>query len=348
MHKLSLDKIGSLLAAVARDRILYLPVAREGQAEFELWTPETVPCLNRLNTARSIKDFFLPQTENIADFKREGKTVSITPSHEKPGPFAVFGARGCDVQGLHVLDKVFLSEPVDTFYRDQRENGVILSMACGEPEETCFCGAFGIDAAEPQGDVVTRVAGDCLYWEVKTPAGEALTEAVKDVLNEAGSADEARAEERKKAARAAMKELPLAGLSLEGWAGGSLMEKFESPLWAKLSQACVGCGTCTYVCPTCQCYDIQDFDTGHGIRRFRCWDSCMYSDFTLMAHGNPRKSQLERFRQRFMHKLVYFPANNEGMYSCVGCGRCVAKCPISMNIVKVIKALGALRRDANV
>ena len=41
-----------------------------------------------------------------------------------------------------------------------------------------------------------------------------------------------------------------------------------------------------------------------------------------------------------MHKLVYYPANNEGLYSCVGCGRCLVKCPISMNIVKVIKTLG--------
>ena len=65
----------------------------------------------------------------------------------------------------------------------------------------------------------------------------------------------------------------------------------------------------------------------------------MYSDFTMMAHGNNRTSQMQRFRQRFMHKLVYFPANNDGAYSCVGCGRCVAKCPISMNIVKVAKTL---------
>ena len=64
----------------------------------------------------------------------------------------------------------------------------------------------------------------------------------------------------------------------------------------------------------------------------------MYSDFTMMAHGNNRTSQLQRFRQRFMHKLVYFPANNDGMFSCVGCGRCVDKCPASANIIKVIKA----------
>ena len=117
-------------------------------------------------------------------------------------------------------------------------------------------------------------------------------------------------------------------------------ELFDSPQWAELSRACIGCGTCTFVCPTCQCYDIRDFNTNDGVQRYRCWDSCMYSDFTRMAHGNPRKTQVERFRQRFMHKLVYFPANNDGVYSCVGCGRCVAKCPISMNIVKVIKALG--------
>ena len=85
------------------------------------------------------------------------------------------------------------------------------------------------------------------------------------------------------------------------------MELFNSDKWAGLSEACLGCGTCTFVCPTCQCYDIRDFDTGHGVQRFRCWDSCMYSDFTKMAGGQPRPTQLERFRQRFMHKLVYYP-----------------------------------------
>ena len=125
---------------------------------------------------------------------------------------------------------------------------------------------------------------------------------------------------------------------LEGWDGNATEKRFDSPLWEELYKPCLACGTCTFVCPTCQCYDIKDYDTGHGVKRFRCWDSCMYSDFTMMAHGNNRTSQMQRFRQRFMHKLVYFPANNNGMYSCVGCGRCVEKCPSALNIVKVIKA----------
>ena len=90
---------------------------------------------------------------------------------------------------------------------------------------------------------------------------------------------------------------------------------------------------------------INEWSTDSGVKRFRCWDSCMYSNFTLMAHGNSRNSQKERFRQRFMHKLVYYPDNNDGMFSCVGCGRCLAKCPISMNIVKVMKTLGGKEND---
>ena len=119
-----------------------------------------------------------------------------------------------------------------------------------------------------------------------------------------------------------------------------LLMVFDRPEWAELSKACLGCGTCTFVCPTCQCFDVRDFSTNQGVKRFRCWDSCMYSEFTKMAAENPRKNQMQRYRQRFMHKLCYFPSNNNGEYSCVGCGRCVKKCPQSLNIVKVIKKLG--------
>ena len=151
-------------------------------------------------------------------------------------------------------------------------------------------------------------------------------------------ADETKVEEEKKAIRGIIELLPYTHLSLEGWAQEEYMDRFNSPVWEKLYKPCLACGTCTFVCPTCQCYDIKDYDTGHGVKRYRCWDSCMYSDFTMMAHGNNRTSQMQRFRQRFMHKLVYYPLNNDGMFSCVGCGRCVEKCPESLNIVKVIKA----------
>ena len=197
---------------------------------------------------------------------------------------------------------------------------------------------FGIDCAEPVADVATWMVSDQLYWKPLTEKGEALTKTVESVLEAADDADEKKVEEEQSAIRGIVEKLPYSNLSLEGWNGDVLTEKFDSALWEELYKPCLACGTCTFVCPTCQCYDIKDYDTGHGVQRYRCWDSCMYSDFTMMAHGNNRTSQMQRFRQRFMHKLVYFPANNDGMYSCVGCGRCVEKCPAALNIVKVIKA----------
>jgi ferredoxin len=341
-----MDKLSELFQKMASDQTLYLPLVSGGQVNFGPWSPEAPVRLNRLKTVKSAKDFFFPQTENIASFKRQDKNISIEDHRDAIEPFVVFWARGCDAPSLDVLDRVFLCDPVDTFYKARRENGVIISTACDAPDDTCFCSIFGIDASAPQGDVVTWVIDGTLYWEAKTPKGEALTNTVKDVLSQADALDESAVAKRKETIKAQIAQLPLVSLSLEGFNGDALLEKFDSPIWGNFSQACVGCGTCTFVCPTCQCYDIQDFNTGRGVQRFRCWDSCMYSDFTLMAHGNPRTSQLERFRQRFMHKLVYFPANNDGMYSCVGCGRCVEKCPFSLNIAKVIRAFGGENKCA--
>ena len=244
--------------------------------------------------------------------------------------------RACDARSFDILDRVYLVDPVDTYYKNRREHGVVVTLACRHPEETCFCATFGIDAANPAGDVTVVEVEDGYTFRANTAKGEAFIADNAALFTETD--DKATLAEQEKT-RALLKKLPLAGLTTEGVGGGLTKELFDRPEWATLSESCLGCGTCTFVCPTCQCYDIRDFDTGHGIKRFRSWDSCMYSDFTKMAHGNPRVSQLERFRQRFMHKLVYYPENNEGIFGCVGCGRCLAKCPISMNIVKVMKTL---------
>lgn len=291
--------------------------------------------IDTLKTVKSPKDVFFPQSETLYTCKREGKKLSITPRELQEQNFVVFGMKACDVRGLDVLDKVFLADPVDSFYKARREKGTIVAISCNEPEESCFCNVFGIDAADPKADVQIHMIDGELYWNALTDKGSALTELVKSLL---ADAEEAKVQEKKQEIHNIIEKLPYSNLSLEGWNGDVLLDKFNSPIWEELYKPCLACGTCTFVCPTCQCYDIKDYNTGSGIQRYRCWDSCMYSDFTMMAHGNNRTSQMQRFRQRFMHKLVYFPANNDGMYSCVGCGRCVDKCPASLNIVKVIKA----------
>ena len=289
-----------------------------------------------LNTARSAKDFFFPQTENLMEFKMEGKKIDVIDTREECEDFVIFGVRACDAASFDILDRVYLVDPVDSYYKNRREHGTVVTLACNRPAETCFCGTFGIDAGNPLGDVTAWKVEDGYVLRANTEKGEALLACVADLLTDT---DDAAVKKEQEKLRAIMAKLPLANLTTDGVGEGLTKELFDRPEWAALSESCIGCGTCTFVCPTCQCYDIRDFDTGHGIQRFRCWDSCMYSDFTKMAHGNPRVSQLERFRPRFMHKLVYFPDTNDGIFGCVGCGRCLASCPISMNIVKVMKTL---------
>ena len=335
MKKIAKENLSALFQMIATDNALYVPVNNGNQVNFANWTEDAQVNLDALKTVKSPKDAFFPQSENLYTCYKDGKKITIEPEELVNQNFVVFGMKACDVKGVEVLDKVFLADPVDTFYAARRAHGTIVAMACHEPEETCFCKVFGIDCANPVADVATWMVEGELYWKALTEKGEALTAAVASLLTDA---DEAKVEEEKKAIHAIVEKLPYSNLSLEGWNGDALTEKFDSPVWEELYKPCLACGTCTFVCPTCQCYDIKDYDTGHGVKRYRCWDSCMYSDFTMMAHGNNRTSQMQRFRQRFMHKLVYFPANNDGMYSCVGCGRCVEKCPSSLNIVKVIKA----------
>ncbi len=331
---MKLSELPILFEAISKTNKLYIPTDTKGGARF-LPYENGMKMTKELNTVRSPKDLFFPQTENLMDFKLEGKKIEVIDTREECEDFVIFGVRACDVKSFEVLDRVFLSEPIDTYYKNRREHGVIVSLACNRPEETCFCETFDIDCANPVGDIASYICRDEMYFEPLTDKGSEL------LLNLSflSEGSEAPVYECKRNIYEIKSKLPLSTLSAEKF-GKNMMEYFNSDKWDELSEACLGCGTCTFVCPTCQCYDIKDFDTGNGIKRFRCWDSCMYSDFTKMAHGNPRVSQKERFRQRFMHKLVYYPMNNDGLFSCVGCGRCLSKCPISMNIVKVMKKLG--------
>ncbi len=337
MYKIAKENLSALFQLIAEKQELYLPVKTAGQTNFGAWSKDAEVDLDTLKTVKSAKDAFFPQSEGLYTVKKEGKKMSIKPETLKEQDFVVFGMKACDVKGMEVLDNVFLADPIDTFYAARRDHGTIVAMACHEPEETCFCKVFGVDAASPASDVAVWTVGEDLCWKALTEKGEALTEAVKELLTEDEAMDGAVEAEKEKIHKI-VEKLPYMNLSLEGWNGDALSEKFDSPVWEELYKPCLACGTCTFVCPTCQCYDIKDYTAGNSVSRYRCWDSCMYSDFTMMAHGNNRTSQMQRFRQRFMHKLVYYPANNDGMYSCVGCGRCVEKCPQALNIVKVVKA----------
>lgn len=333
-------ELAAALSGIAEKMPLYLPVEKTaGVTAYKRYAEGDVYS-DAIRGARSPKELFFPQTEDLVKFKTEGKKIEIIDPRTPGEDFAVFGVHGCDLQALKVLDRVFLSDPADSYYADRRKHGILVTMSCAKPTETCFCGSFGVDPSSPDGDVRCTATSDGYLWETLTEKGESLLSGIP-ALSPAGEDAEKEGKEAKEKIRARMQRLPLASLSTAPFGKGKTETYFDDPCWETLSRSCIGCGSCTFVCPTCQCYDIRDFETGSGVVRYRCWDSCMYSDFTLMSAGQPRHTQKERFRQRFMHKLVYFPDNNDGMFSCVGCGRCLQKCPQALHIVKVMKALAA-------
>ncbi len=343
MKKISKDKLPQLWDRLAQQATLYLPVEEDGVVNFAPWKEGAAVNLDVINTVVPPKQMVLPQSENYLHFRVDGGKLDLEPV-DVDGPYVIFGARPCDVAAIAIIDKLFLDEPCDTLYKERREKGTIISLGCNEPEETCFCTAFELEPAfSPDADVSAWDMGEYLLWKAQGEKGEALTKKMEDLLEDAG----ADAEKAVESLRNNVASKEAAATKEYGWnAQGvkdALEDKFDSEIWDKLYRRCLGCGVCTYICPTCHCFDVQDFSRGQEGLRFRCWDSCMFGDFTLMAHGeNPRPTQKERVRQRFMHKLLYYPSNFD-VYACVGCGRCVRKCPVSIDITQVIKEVGGVK-----
>ncbi len=291
--------------------------------------------LDYTNTKLASKEILFPQTEVLFTVKKkDGKTVI-----EKPEPiekdWVVFGVRPCDAKGLENSFKVFASGAhKDRAYLEKREKSMVIGYACESPMSTCFCTSVGGSPSGREGmDMLFTDIGDKYLVEIMTPRGESLMEQA-DGAKQPSKEDIAAAQQIWDSAENSIKEV----LDLEGLEE-KLDKMFDDPIWDELSQKCISCGTCAYLCPTCLCFDILDEETPEGIKRIRTWDTCQFPIFTLHASGhNPRPSGKERVRQRVMHKFCYF-IHEHGHTSCVGCGRCIRECPVGQDIREVLVKL---------
>jgi ferredoxin len=154
-----------------------------------------------------------------------------------------------------------------------------------------------------------------------------------DFFSEPRAADISAAEGAKKKAREKTAAMSFDGLKEK------LDRGFDSPLWESISRVCLGCGLCTYQCPTCHCFDITDEKDGQDGTRIRAWDSCQYALFTHHASGhNPRPEKVQRMRQRILHKFQFTVDNFDEVF-CVGCGRCVQNCPVNLDVREALRTL---------
>ncbi|HHV16111.1 MAG TPA: 4Fe-4S ferredoxin [Gelria sp.] len=328
MQILSKSKLEEALNQLGKNAELFVPLARGEESGFYPWSSYQAGSdrlmLDALNVLLPPKSVVFPQTERMYSFTSTGPAVEIKETFESPQPRIIFGLRACDAAAIACFDDVFLTMGfIDSFYQARRDNTTIVAHACYEPGANCFCEAMGVDPTEPvNADVIIRDAGEVYIWESKSSKGEKLTAALGSLL------------ENKEAAAPGLKPFQQQA-NYEGVAE-KLKGMFEDPIWEQLAATCQTCGICTYVCPSCYCFDIQVKSWGEEGYRFRCYDSCMYSEYTQMAGGhNPRGNERERFRNRFLHKLQFF-SERYGKPLCTGCGRCIVACPAGINIVEII------------
>lgn len=311
------QKYGIIAPQRINDRVEYLPLDKD-------------PAIDIFPPTNSIKQFFFPRSEVVVTFKRKGKRLeSVAAKDEKE--LLLFGVRPCDATSLNLLDAVFTQEYKDSQYLERRKASTIICIACNHPRPDCFCASVGGSPfGKSECDVLAVEIDDGFLFEATSESGSSLIETLGG--REATEDEIKKSEKLKRKAKSELKnQFDLELVRKE------MGQSFENDFWDDFSAPCISCSVCTFICPTCHCFDITDVKTKVGADRIKTWDSCMSQLFTLHASGhNPRREKYRRWRQRIFHKFEYLPVNLD-ILGCVGCGRCITHCPVGMDIRRMLQ-----------
>jgi len=331
---------------------LYAPVLVEGVLLFDLITDlKKFSCDAALsgNPVKPPKALLFPQTETMFRFNVT-RDVDISVGKDNEGERIIFGIHSCDARSFLIFDQVFDRDPSDPYYANRRRKTVIIGIACNIPGANCFCTSVGGGPASKEGlDVLFTDLGDRYVVETVTTRGKVLIKQVRktnpDLMAECQAVDIQKALELHKSAEEKMpRNIDLDGMPKK------LARLSEHQFWSDISSKCIACGICTYLCPTCYCFDIQDEAAPLSAnvyklvgKRVRVWDSCMFPEYTLQASGyNPRPLRIHRIKNRIYHKYKWHPENFKS-FACVGCGRCIDFCPVNVDIVEILSKVKAIR-----
>jgi sulfhydrogenase subunit beta (sulfur reductase) len=228
----------------------------------------------------------------------------------------------------------------DQDYAARRATAFILAVNCSKPSSSCFCRSTETGPQVSGGfDLAATELADLFLLDVGSEAGsQALEGAAWHAATafEIGSARDVLREAERRITR----ELRTDHL------GSVLFEHLESPHWKEISDRCLGCGSCTMVCPTCFCTNVCDtIGLTATTERVRLWDSCYTTEFSHVHGGNIRPTARARYRQWMTHKFATY-REQFGINGCVGCGRCITWCPVQIDITEELgrfRSTGAAR-----
>lgn len=326
---------------------LFGPVTDENGCQFKALEENVPPEMDYSDSVMSAKAVLFPQTEKILEASLDG-AVSDHHIMKRPDsdytPRAVLGIRPYDAKAIQLVKMNFdTDEYRDPYWCDAYEATTFVGLGITRPGPFDFSTATGSGPFAEDGlDVLLADMDDTYLAKVLTPKGEAFSKACGFDT----AADEKESQALFDILRKKAESSITSTIATEKLADKTLLDLHEAPFWDDVAFSCINCGTCTYVCPTCWCFDIQDETKRKQTARFRNWDSCMAPLFTHHASGhNPRGEKIQRVRQRFMHKLKYFLDKYKAGIMCVGCGRCVKSCPVNIDIREVCQTMNTYEKQ---
>jgi NAD(P)H-flavin reductase/NAD-dependent dihydropyrimidine dehydrogenase PreA subunit len=363
---LPLSRLDALIAELRRERRVVGPVVRDGairMAEIERaaelpfgWTVSAEPGSVRLNqsdagepgaqrafdnaTAWSgIKPWtFPPRVDALSLERRDDGSVAVRVESPAPIPTAVIGARACDLAALATQDRVLTGgAAIDPDYAIRRSDLFIVAVECAFATSVCFCTSMGTGPEVNSGaDIVLSEIDGGFVARPDSTAGGRLLESLG--LAPASPARVARASGQVAATRASMPP----AVQAEGL-HDRLLANLDHPRWETIAERCLACANCTLVCPTCFCTGIEvgsDLD-GRESKTTRSWDSCFTAGYAQVAGGGSfRPHQRDRYRQWLTHKFGTW-WDQFGSSGCVGCGRCIAWCPVGIDVREELSIIAA-------
>jgi ferredoxin len=319
---------------------LYGPVKADGFHSFKALAAEEQPDMAYANARLSPKAILFPQSEAIVEYSLDSNDAD---HHiQKTAPIAdnlraIVGIRPCDAKSVTLLNLNFdNADYQDPYWVTALAATTFIGLACDAPRSTCFCTSAGCGPYHEEGlDILLTEQEDGYLAKILTEKGEAFSKA-------AGWDTETEMDDIFVSNKNAAEAKIVSTVSTDNLKNQDILNLHSATFWEDVSFACLNCGTCTYTCPTCWCFDLQDEVRGKSGKRFKNWDSCMFPLFTLHTTGhNPRGTKMQRVRQRFMHKLKYFVDKYDHGIMCVGCGRCVNQCPVNIDIRTICEIMNA-------
>ena len=288
------------------------------------------------------KKHFLPARLDLVQIRRKGSSLEAKDATSPVTPVAVIGARPCEVAAMRVQDQVLKNGPhADRDYASRRQAAFVLAVNCGTPADTCFCVSM---ETGPRADAGFDLAATELMEPVHRFLIEVGSEKGAKALAALATAEPTAADIAAGdavfdgAAKKMGRKLDTAGLPER------LLANLESSHWDEVAERCLGCGSCTFSCPTCFCTTVEDTSDlgGEVATRTRTWDSCFAPDFAYIHGGSVRPTLRERYRQWHTHKLATW-VEQFGTSGCVGCGRCTTWCPVGIDLAAEAAAVGENR-----